>query len=184
MTPEEIKKTWEEASRKLYHPTPEEFENMYREKKETALERLATKYRRFSTLSLIMTIVSCFWMFTPDTHLISSEMKFVLPLTMMLYFATCSSIDWWLYRGVSSIDCFDMSVSEVIGKALYYRKKHLLSMIFLIPFAVIVFGVMAYSFKTDEYIIYAMGAGLIVGLTIGYRQFREFMGEYKNISRN
>lgn len=178
MTPEEIKKTWAEASRKMYTPTPEEFENMYREKKETALDRLATKYRRFSTLGLVMTIVSAFWMFSP-AHIPGIPMKFVMAIVMILYFATCSTIDWWLYRGVSSINCFNMSVSEVVRKAVYYKKKHLQSMLFLIPFAVIVFGVMIYSFKADEYIIYGMIAGVLVGLTIGYRQFREFMEEYK-----
>ena len=182
MSPEEIKKTWEEASRKLYRPTPQEFENMYREKKETALERLAIKYRRFSTMGLVMAIVSAFWMLTP-AHLPATPMKFIMALVLMLYFATCSSIDWWLYRGVSSINCFDMSVSEVVDKALYYRKKHLQSIMFLIPFAVVVFGVMIYSFNADKYIIYGMGAGLIIGLAIGYRQFREFMDEYKKISR-
>ncbi|MDE5807887.1 MAG: hypothetical protein K2H76_07190 [Muribaculaceae bacterium] len=182
MTPEEIKKTWAEASRKMYKPTPEEFENMYREKKETALERLATKYRRFSTMGFVMAIVSVFWMFSP-THLADTSLKFVMSIVLMLYFATCSSIDWWLYRGVSSINCFDMSVSEVVSKALYYRKKHLQSIMFLIPFAVVVFGVMIYSFNADRFIIYGMAAGLILGLALGYRQFREFMDEYKVISK-
>ncbi len=183
MTTEEIKKTWEEASRKLYRPTPQEFENMYREKKETALERLAMKYRRFSTMSLVMTIVSCLWMFSP-AEMPSSPMKFVMSIVLMLYFATCSSIDWWLYKGISSINCYEMSVSEVVDKAMYFRKKHLQSIMFLIPFAVVVFGVMAYSFNADIYVIYGMAAGLIVGIALGYRQFREFMDEYKTISRD
>lgn len=182
MTQEEIKKTWEEAARKIYRPTPEEFEDMYKEKKETALERLATKYRRFSTMSMVMTVVSCLWMFSPAA-IPAPGMKYVMAITMMLYFATCSTIDFWLYRGVSSIDCFEMSVSEVVSKALYYRKKHLQSMMFLIPFAVVVFGVMVYSFNADIYVIYGMAAGLIVGLMIGLRHFREFMDEYKVISR-
>lgn len=182
MTTEEIKKTWEEASRKFYRPTPEEFENMYREKKETALERLAAKYRRFSTMSLVMTILSCFWMFSP-AHFSSGDMKYIVAIVMMAYFATCSLIDFGLYRGVSSINCFEMPVNEVISRARYYRKQHLLSMIFLIPFALLVFGVMVYAFNADKYLIYSMCAGLIVGLLIGYRKFREFMDEYKIVSK-
>ena len=174
MTTEEIKKTWEEASRKFYRPTPEEFENMYREKKETALERLAAKYRRFSTMSLVMTILSCFWMFSPAPFS-SEDKKYVLSIVLMAYFATCSSVDFWLYRGVSSINCFEMSVSDVISRALYYRKKHLQSMMYLIPFAMLVFGAMIYAFDADRYLIYGMVGGLIVGILIGYRKFREFM---------
>ncbi|MDE7180505.1 MAG: hypothetical protein K2N88_04850 [Muribaculaceae bacterium] len=183
MTPEEIKKTWEDASRKIYRPTPEEFENMYREKKETALERLAARYKRFSTVGMLMTVVSVFWIFRPD-HFGMFPMRYVVAALLMLYFATCASIDWWLYKGVSSINCYEMPVSEVVEKAVYYRKKHLQSMMFLIPFVVLVLGLMAYTFITDRFIIYGMIAGLIVGLAIGYRQFREFMSEYKLISRN
>lgn len=181
MTPQEIKKTWEEASRRYYRPTPEEFESMYKERKETALERLATRYRRFSTLGMVMVICSVGWAFGPIDFVFPNARIF-LSLLMMVYFATCSSIDYWFYKGVSSIDCYRMSVSEVIDKALYYKKKHLQSILFLLPFAFIVIGAMAYCLSSDKYILLGMAAGAIFGLLIGYRQYREFMSEYRIIS--
>ncbi|MDE6007893.1 MAG: hypothetical protein K2G90_01660 [Muribaculaceae bacterium] len=177
MTQEEIKQTWEEAARKLYCPTPAEFEDMYRAKKETALESLARRYRRFSILGIVMVLCSFGWMQT--AHFIPEmEMRWKVTVVMMLYFACCAIIDNWLYRGVSSIDCFTMSVSQVAEKALYYRKKHLQSMIVLLPFAVLVVGLMAYSLHANEYMLYGMAAGAVCGLLMGYIQFREFMKEY------
>ena len=183
MTPEEIKRTWEEASRKMFRPSPEEFEIMYREKKETALERLASRYRRFSTLGMVMVVVSALWMLSP-LPFASLNARLVIAILMMVYFATCSSIDYWLYRGIASIDCFTMSVSEVINKALYYRKKHLQSMMFLFPFAIGVVGGIIYALNADKYLIYGVIAGGVCGLILGYHQYRQFMDEYKIISEN
>ena len=182
MLPEEIKKTWEEASRKMYRPTPAEFENMYREKKETALTNLAKRYKRFSTVGLAMILCAFGWL-CAQNPIIPNRMRYIVVPVLMLYFATCSIWDWWLYKGVSSIDCFTMSVSEVIDKALYYRKKHLQSMMLLVPFAIIVVGLMAYSFINDRYILIGMCTGGLIGLLVGYRAFREFMDEYRTVTK-
>lgn len=183
MTNEEIKRTWNEAARKRYCPTPEEFENMYREKKKTALERLAARYRRFSTMSIVF-IVLCTML--PFSHLFEGigAMRWVLFGVSIFYFASCSCMDYWLYRGVSSIDCFTMTVSEVSLKALYYRKKHLQSMIFLLPLAILFVGIMAYCFKAEPYTIYGILAGMLLGVVLGYRQFREFMKEYRIVTHD
>lgn len=181
LTGQEVRKTWQEASRRYFNPTPEEYESLYRDNKKTALENLAARYRWFSTFGLVMLLCSFSWL---GLRLpISSEgMRMVLTVVMMLYFATCSAIDWWLYRGIRSIDCFTMSVKEVVGKALYYRRKHLQSMMFLLPFAAGILGLLAYSMKSDKYIIIGMVAGALIGLLIGYRQFTLFMNEYNVIS--
>lgn len=181
MTPEEIKDTWAEASRKTFRHSPEDFEEMYREKKETALERLAARYKRFSNFGLAMVVVSALWMFS-SLPFATDAGKYISCAMMMVYFATCSILDHWFYSGVSSINCYTMTVSEVIGKAMYYRRKHLQSMMFLFPFVFIVLGALIYAMDTNEYMLLGMGAGALVGLIIGYRQYRQFMSEYKTIS--
>ncbi|MDE7414678.1 MAG: hypothetical protein K2N05_12935 [Muribaculaceae bacterium] len=180
MTPEEIKQTWREAAQRISQPTLDEYERMYRNKKETALESLAKRYHRFSMLGFAMVLCSFGWM---GCHLPfeTEESKYIVSGVMMIYFGLCAIIDRWLYKGVCSIDCYTMTVSEVIAKAMYYRKKHLQSMVFLIPCAIAVVGLMAYSFKSEKYILYGMAAGAIVGLVIGSFQFREFMDEYRKI---
>lgn len=181
MTNEEIKKTWNEAARKFYRPTTEEFEIMYREKKETALERLADRYRRFSRLGIVMSIM---WVFFSLSHFFIAigPLKWVVCALMIVYCALCSCIDHWLYKGVSSINCFTMTVSEVASKALYYRKRHLQSMMFLFPFAFLMVGLLAYSLKAEPFMIYGILAGMLFGLALGYNQFRQFMKEYSIIT--
>lgn len=180
MTPDEIKQTWKQAAQRISQPTIDEYERMYRNNKETALESLANKYKRFSIIGFAMVFCSVGWM-ASGLPFESPEWKFIVSAVMMVYFGCCACIDRWLYKGVSSIDCYTMTVSEVIDKAMYYRKKHLQSMIFLIPFALLVVGLMAYSFKADVYILYGMGAGFLVGIIIGTFQFKEFMSEYRKI---
>lgn len=155
---------------------------MYRNKKVTALDNLSERYRRFSTIGMIMVVCSLSYSFI---HLPFREgaPRYALSIIMMVYFACCSAIDWWLHRGVASIDCFTMSVREVAEKALYYRKKHLQSMMFLFPFAAVVVGVMVWCFDSDSGIIIGMVAGILVGVLIGYRQFRRFMEEYKVVTK-
>ena len=180
MTQEEIKKTWREGATKLYRPTSDDYEIIYRQRKDTALETLARKYKRFSMIGLAMVFCSFAWM---GAHLPfhSEEIKITITAVMAVYFAICSLIDHWLYKGVSSIDCFTMPVQEVIEKAMYYRKKHLQSIMLLLPMAICLVGLMAYGLSGDRYLLYGMAAGGLIGLLLGSMQFMDFMSEYRKI---
>lgn len=182
MTTEEIKQTWQQAACRMFVPGPDDLVRIYRQRKETALERLARKYRSFSIMSLVMTFVSLLWLFSVSLE-IKESMRGPLTIVMMIYFATCSLLDYRLYKGVSGIDCYTMSVEEVINKALYYRKKHIECIIFLIPFVIVVIAAMVYAFGADTYIIYGMVAGFVGGLAIGIRHYIDFMSQYKKITR-
>ncbi|MDE6273155.1 MAG: hypothetical protein K2M31_09150 [Muribaculaceae bacterium] len=183
MNKEEIKKTWNEAARKIYQPTPEEYEMIYRTRKMTALENLAGRYKSFSRLGFIMIAASLMWFFG-HFPFENQTMKYVVGGVMMVYFAACGIIDRWLYKGVSSIDCFTMTVNEVIRKALYYRKRHLQSIMFLLPFAILVIGLLAYSMSADIYVIYGIIAGAITGIILGSIQLRKFLRTYRIISED
>ena len=178
MSEEEIRKTWADGKRNICAPGVEELGSILRRKKETALERLASRYKKFSILGVGMVACSASWLM--QRHLVPDvDMRWRIVSIMVCYFAICSLIDNWFYRGISSIDCYTMSVKEVSEKALYYRKKHLQSMMVLFPFAVLVVGCVAYTFISEPYMLYGIGLGVLTGLLIGYFQFREFMKEYK-----
>lgn len=179
MTQEEIKKTWQEAATRFYMPTPDEFETMYRRKKETALERLANKYKRFSRLGLMMVIMSCFYML-PNT-VFPERIRIFIAVFFALYFAVCSVMDYWLYKGVSSIDCFTMTVKEVAEKAMYYKRKHLQFIMILLPLAMIYIGLLVYASDGNIYFIAGIIFGAILGGAIGYRQYLDFMAQYKDL---
>ena len=55
-------------------------------------------------------------------------------------------------------------------------------MILLVPFAFLVVGLLAYSFKAEPFMIYGILAGMLVGVALGYNQFRRFMKEYSIVA--
>lgn len=180
----EIRQTWREAAGRAYRPSADSLEEIYRSRKMTSLDELAARYRRFSIMGLSMMIVmGLLW---PLSHAgeIMGAWRYVVAVSAAIYFGLGSSIDWWLYKGVSSIDCYTMTVSEVADKAMYYRKRHLQSMILLIPFAIAMVCIFAKPFISDQLMITTMIIGVIIGLVIGYRQFTLFMASYRNLKRD
>lgn len=142
----------------------------------TALENLAQRYRRFHRLGLIAAL-----MLSPcvaASHLLPEVWRLPIGIYMTVYFLIASVMDGWLYRGIRSIDCATMTVSEVAGKALFYRKRHLQFMFVLIPMAVIYVGMMAVMTR-DPYFIWGVVAGSAVGAIVGVGQFMKFMDDYR-----
>ncbi len=182
MTQEEIRDTWREAATRFSAPDPDDFEGMYRRKKETALERLAGKYKRFSRLGLIMGIACCCYM-TPNM-VFPEHLKIWIAISFSAYFLICSAMDYWLYKGVSSIDCYTMTVSEVAERAMYYKRRHLQFIAMLIPLAIAIIGFIIYAAGGNKYLIAGVMCGALVGGCLGYRQYLEFMGEYKKLVSN
>ncbi len=180
MTPEEIKKTWKEAAERLDRPSQDEFEMRLRRNKETALESLALKYRRFSRMAFMLMIACSFYML--PNQLFTGNLRIWVALGFAVYAGTCSCMDYWLYKGVSSIDCYTMTVSEVVGKAMYYRRKHLLFIAILLPWVFSLIAFMAYASDFNKYFTYGMIIGAVAGIAIGYKKYLEFMAEYRKIT--
>ena len=181
MTPDEIKQTWNEAARRFYNPTPEELLKMYQSGKSTALENLSKKYRRFSILGLVMALLSIQFLIN-KALILDDSMRYIVTIAFILYFALASSIDYRLSKGVASIDCYTMSVSEVAAKALYYKKIHHRSMIILIPFALALIGLLGYALRSEEWFVIGIVCGFIVGAIIGVHQYLEFMSLYRQLT--
>lgn len=152
----------------------------------TALQKLALHYRRFSNIALLFIPMLPLSLGNVMRHMDAelNWMAIALILFGMVYFLTCSLMDRWLYRGISSIDVAEMPVVEVCRLAFHYRKKHLQFIAILIPFAVIFLGGMVSIFYTDIYLIWGLAIGAVLGLILGIHQFRIFMSEYRDITRD
>lgn len=180
MTQDEIRDTWRQAADRLQAIAPIDHETMFRRKKETALEQLARKYLRFSRIALIMGPVSM-GMFASTRIFPSTTMTMIISLCFLAYFAICSTMDYWLYKGISQIDCYTMTVKAVSNRALSLRRKHLQFIAVLIPLMLGLVALMAYGCQFDRYIVAAMIAGAIIGATIGFWQYLDFMSLYRTI---
>lgn len=173
----DIKKCWYEAS---FLPVGDGNRN----KKQTALESLIERYKRFSRLGLILAFVTpmnLFFILIRQTN-IGVIATVLFTIFGILFFLLASFMDRWLALGISQIDLSEMSVSDVCRMAFYYRKKHFQCIAILLPLAIIYIGLMAWAFSSQEYTLYGIAIGAVVGLLIGSLQLRKFLDEYRGIT--
>ena len=155
------------------------FDNLEKSGRRTALENLAHRYKRFSILGLVMIPVSLCY---ANVDLFPHPYNIIISIGMMIYFALCSILDLWLYRGIKSIDIYSESVVDVSRKARFYRRRHLQFIAILIVPLIILLSLMFICNIKDIYILISMIAGLLVGLIIGLFALSRFMNEYKNLT--
>ena len=180
MNTEDMKMAWRDTARSLNtSPSAETIEKIRIGKQSTSLDRLGARYFRFVMLSACCTILSLSFMLVPWP---TPYKPIWLSLAFMVYFLTCSAMDFWLYRGIGSIDCLRMPVSAVIKKALYYRKRHLQFVLTLLPMAFGVVFLLAFYYNFDRSILFGMIIGGTIGLAIGSYQLFEFMRDYRKIT--
>lgn len=169
---EEIKNSWRDAK---FNVNEKELELIMFKRRATSLERLKTRYKRFSNIAFLMIFWCPLFAFTEP----AIPFKPYLALAFGLFFVTVSMMDRWLYMGVSSIDCATMAVSEVARRAVFYRKRHFQFQIILIPYAIALVGAMIYLSSDNPGFIYGIIFGILVGGCVGWFQFLKFMRDYK-----
>ena len=175
-----MKLAWRDTARSLNSssPTDETLEQIRIGKQSTSLDRLGARYFRFMMMSAVCTILSVSFMLAPWPLPYN---PIWLSLAFMVYFLTASLMDYWLYRGIGSIDCLRMPVSQVVRKALYYRKRHLQFIACLLPMVIGVIFLLALYCNFDRSTLLGMIIGGAFGFAVGLYQLREFMRDYRKI---
>lgn len=178
---EQMRKAWAEMGKALGMQVIPENNPQILDRKRTSLDRLRDRYMAFWIIGLLMAFAG-FFMFFFGGIVADERFKLWLGIAYAVYFLTAASLDFWLWRGVTSIDPLQMSVAEISCKSMLYRKRHLQFMAVLIPMAIALLGFTAYVFSSDKFFVSGMTAGIIGGAIIGIFQFRKFMNEYRNLS--
>lgn len=175
-----IRRAWTSMGESLNNLTAENIPTNRLSNMKTTLDRLADKYKHFSICSLVMILSSSLLFSRPD--MLARPWSIYIPIAFSAYFFIAFAIDHYLYNGIKSIDPLTMTVSEVANKALYYKKRHLQSIILLLPMAVALIIATAYAFSFDGYVLAGMAAGALFGLAIGITQLCKFLSYYRNLS--
>lgn len=149
-------------------------------KKKTDLDRLRNRYQVFWTACLLLGF-GTFMIFSTNSFG-NNRLNIWLGVAYAVYFLTASGMDFWLWRGLGTIDPLTLTVSDIADKALFYRKRHLQFMAVLIPMAIALIGFTGYVFSSEMFFLNGMIAGVICGVIIGIIQFRRFMSCYHNLS--
>lgn len=147
-------------------------------RRQTALQRLAARYRRFSIMALCCTPVATIFL---DSSFFTGQNRVYIFLFYITVMLSAASFDWWLYRKISSISVAEMPVIEVLRKAWMCRKRHLQFIAYFLPVDILYIGMM--FTLSDGSISFLCGiiAGTVTGLVIGIKNLRRFMADYREI---
>ncbi len=176
---ENLRKDWQDANVYM-RSNPESYDTIINGKRKTVLENLAERYRRFSNIAIMLILLSLTWMFNPSLFPDNHRLRVIVGVAFAIYALIGSIMDRWLYQGIKSIDVFTMPVSEVIRKALFYRKRHLQFIAILLPIVLAIIGVMAWSMD-NLYFRLGILVGFIAGVAIGVRQLLAFLADYRAV---
>lgn len=176
-----LKRDWRETSIRT-SSDDSSLEAIKQGHRKSALQRLASRYRMFSIIAGICT-VTIPWLLSRPEMIPESSLKIWMLTIFALYFLTCSAMDLWLYHGITGIDVAILPVTEVIERALFYKKRHLQFVLILLPWAFLIVGCLIYSAGVDA-AIYGMIIGGAAGLIVGINQLRRFMADYRDITRD
>lgn len=176
---ENLKKDWQDSNVSISRDT-DSINSIINGKRRTALDNLAQRYRRFSAIALILILLSFTWMFNPGMFPDNPRLRIAVSVSFAVYALICSVMDRWLYQGIRSIDVVTMPVSEVIRKALFYRKRHLQFIAILLPIVLTIIAVMAWSMD-NLYFRFGILMGVIVGIAIGLHHLFAFLADYRAI---
>ncbi len=148
-------------------------------RKLTALQSLARRYRRFSIIALAVIPCSLGML---NLQFMTEHTRLILVIGYAAFMFVSSVMDSWLSRGISSIDCSRMSVSEVARKAMFYRKRHLQFMMVLLPLAFALVGYIIFNSTASVYLCAGIIVGVLLGAAMGLRGFFDFMADYHTLT--
>lgn len=150
-------------------------------RRQSALQSLAIRYRRFSNIALVMIAWSVYMYFNP---VMPERWRFITSISLGVYFLTVSIMDYWLYRGILSIDLAEMDMRTVMLKAAFYRKRHLQFVAILLPMALGLVGLLIWQFTDNRIALIGVIFGLLIGLAIGSRQLMKFLADYRTLTKD
>ena len=142
----------------------------------TTLDRLAQRYKQFWAWEIAgaVGLLPMIWLiiFTPLTCVL-----------WLGYFAMAFAMDHRLYQRICSINVQQMAVREVIHIVLECRKFHIICIMVLVPWAICLFSLLAYTNCENRYFLVGMACGGIVGLGIGIIKLRQFLADYRDLTK-
>ena len=177
---DDLKKDWQDINVDI-HTESNSYDRIINGKRRTALENLAERYRRFSNMALGLIFLSFSWVLNPNMFPDNYRLRITVGVLFALFALVASIMDRWLYQGIQGINVFAMPVSQVIHKALFFRKRHLQFIAILLPVVLALIGFIAWSMD-NLYFRLGILLGFIIGTAIGLRQLFAFLADYRTIT--
>ena len=182
MTPEEFKEKWRKlndmpngdlnGNRRGENNHDSIIDDVVSSKAKSAREKLISSYRAMFALVAPLGLSSII----P----IHQQLPLWGIILVIAFFITAAAMDYYLYRGIRSIDVSVDGIDEVAAKARFYRRRHHLFQAILIPIAIIIVS-MFFCYMTLPEMRIGMYAGLAIGIAAGFAIYIRMMHEYKRM---
>ena len=183
MTIEELKRSWQSLNRRveaIEQMHKRRVEDIINSRKLTSLQRIRRNYRVFIVWAAIMLFFCP--VFFPRVDLIQPDRQWLIVVLWDLYFLTVLLMDSYLYRLTGRIDVYNQPVTEVRRLALRSQRLHQKFVLVLVPFAIIVIGLFAWSVIDSEDILIGMLFGGLIGSIVGITKYVQMMKSYRLIT--
>ena len=150
----------------------------------TALQQMIERYNRFSRVAFLMVLFSpaYFFLLLRNNTTASLGQTMAMAAFLIIYFLLAGAMDRWLAHGLSAINLAEMSVAEVCRRAFFYRKRHFQFMAVLIPMCLILLGWLVWLFSGNDFFLYGLATGAVIGAAVGVTALRRFLREYRDLT--
>ncbi len=173
MNIDELKNGWQSLNAMSKEPNDAMVKDIVNGKTKSAREHLMKQYK--NTISILV----------PLGGISQLALIRIIPLyiiiIVMIYLAIAAMMDYYLYKGIKSMDLSSESVTTIAAKAKFYRRRHHLFQLILIPLAVIV--IIHYFSCATGWQQIGIVVGIIVGLIAGLPTYLGIMRDYKQLSQ-
>ncbi len=171
MNIDELKNGWQSLNTRSKESNDSIVKDVVKGKITPARERLMKQYK---TMFSVIAPIACAAQFA---------IFYLLPVYVIIYatiyFVTAGIMDYYLYRGIKGVDLSTDSVTQVATKAKFYRRRHHLFQLILLPMAAIL--ICLYFSSATEWQQIGMVVGIFIGLAAGIPTYIRIMRDYKQL---
>jgi hypothetical protein len=170
MNIEELKNEWQALSTMSKESNDTMVKDVVNGKITSARERLMKQYKLFTIVAPFLCVAQlALWRLLPVYTIIYS----------IIYFAIAGMMDYYLYKGIKGLDLSTEGVTQVATKAKFYRRRHHLFQLILLPMVVVLISL--YFSSATEWQQLGIVVGIVIGLAIGIPVYLSIMRDYKQL---
>ncbi|MCH5230566.1 MAG: hypothetical protein J1F43_02075 [Muribaculaceae bacterium] len=147
------------------------------EKYKSARDRLIRKYTAFIIVEVIMILYT--FAFIGFNPMVVEKYRMVTCFYWLIFFLLGVAVDFYLRQRLVELDIYNSSVREISSQAARSWKIHKLAIIIGFPIAIGAVILFALALDANEFTIYGMIFGALIGATIGFFQLRKFLQYYR-----
>lgn len=182
---ENMKAMWSDLNQRISVLEVENRElarKIIKEKYSSARERLIRKYYSFMVVEAIMIIfMSLFLIYNPQ---INEKYRIAALISWDVFFLFEFLADSYLLYQIKNIKIFSSNINEVAKRAADNWKLHKILILIGLPLAIGVIIIFALAIDANEFTIYGMFIGGLIGGIIGIYQLLKFKNNYKQLQLN